>query len=281
VAEAGTYRIYEKTLAFLRTRALGAVLMPALVGAALAARRGEFLWVRFMLLLVGLAAAELINLFGSDYRVYRNPHRKGFLLPGNPVCPTGRLPASRIPVVLVPVASAALAVLVFFTLTVGFYLLLFLLAAGIVGALYVWSPFRWAFLGTAFIPPLISGGTYLALTGEASGLAFAAAVPITFISLAVILGYRVMYERRGAGRRRAWAAVLAAYSLAGINVVLYAATGVYPRSGWAAALPVALLLPWTAIVCAREKDNPIPATALGVLMHSATSVASAVVLLLA
>jgi hypothetical protein len=279
MAKAGKYRIYEKILAFLRTRALGAVLMPALIGSALAARRGDFHWFRFVLLLAGLAAAELMNLFGSDYRAYRNPHRKEPRLPGNPVCPTDRLPPSRIPLVLVPVACAALAVLVFFAVTVGFRVLLFLLAAGIVGALYVWSPFPWAFLGTAFIPPLISGGTYLALTGQTSGLAFAAGLPITCISVAVILGYRVMYQRRGAGRWRAWAAVLAAYCLGGAISLLYAAAGVYPRGGWTAALPVALLLPWTAIVCAREKESSIPATALGVVMHSTACLVSAAVLL--
>jgi len=279
LAESNSYPLYEKGLAFLRTRLLGAVLLPALIGAAVSARQGQFDWLRFVLVLVGLGAAELLNLFGSDYQAFRNPGRKDPQLPGNPVIASALLPPSRIPLVLVPIALVGLSVLIFFTVTVGIGVLVFLVAAGIIGALYVFSPFRYAFLYTAFIPPLISGGVFLALAGRAEGVAFAAGLPITLISLAVILGYRVMYERVGLQRRRTRAAVLAVYCLAGINVILYVVAGIYPWAGLAALLPIVLFFWLFANVSEREKTDPVPATAVGVFMHTGTSLAIAAALL--
>jgi hypothetical protein len=275
----GSYPFYEQVLAFLRTRLLGAVLMPALIGAALAGRDGAFRWPRFLLILVGLAAAELLNLLGSDYRNFRNPDRREPQLPGNPVFPPERLPPSRIPLVLAPVAAAGLAVLLYFTITVGVGVLVFLLAAAVIGALYVFSPFRYAFLYTAFIPPLISGGVYLAMTAELVGLAFAAGIPITLISLAVIVAYRVMYPQTGALRQRSRAVVLALYCLAGITVVLYIPAGIYPPLGLIAAAPITVFLWMIGRITAGEEHDPVPATSLGVMMHTATSLAIAVAFL--
>jgi len=274
-----SYPFYEKSLAFLRTRLLGAVLMPALIGAAVAASHGAFHRLRFILILVGLAAAELMNLLGSDYQAFRNPGKKDPQLPGNPVIPPALLPPSRIPLVLIPIAAVGLGVLVYFTVTVGIGVLVFLAAAGIIGALYVFSPFGYSFLYTAFIPPLISGGVFMALAGKAEGVAFAAGLPITLISLAVILGYRVMYEQIGLKRRRTRAVVMAVYSFAGINIILYVAAGIYPRSGLAALLPIVLFFWLFVSVSEREKTDPVPATAAGVFMHTGTSLAIAAALL--
>lgn len=278
--EGKSYPFYEKGLAFLRTRLLGAVLMPALIGAAVSARQGQFHWLRFILVVVGLSAAELLNLFGSDYQAFRNPGNKDPQLPGNPVIASAALSPSRIPIVLVPVALVALAVLIYFTVTVGIGVLVFFVVAGIIGALYVLSPFGYAFLYTAFIPPLISGGVYLALTGKTEGVAFAAGLPITLISLAVILGYRIMYKRVGLQRRRARAVVLAVYCLAAINVILYAAAGIYPWAGLTALLPIVLFFWLFVNVSEREKTDPVPATAVGVFMHTGTSLVIAAALLL-
>ena len=266
----GSYPFYENVLAFLRSRLLGAVLMPALIGAALAAREGSFHWLRFVLILVGLAAAELLNLLGSDYRVSGASKSKEIQLPGNPVFPPERLPPSRLPLLLSPIAAVGLAVLLYFTITVGVGVLLFLLAAGIIGAFYVFSPFRYAFLYTAFIPPLISGGVYLAMTGRFEGVAFAVGVPITLISLAVIVGYRVMYAQKAATRVRSRAVVLSLYCLAGVNIVLYVPAGIYPRAALLAVVPAAVFLWFLGSVSAREEENPVPATALGVMMHTGT-----------
>jgi MFS family permease len=275
----GSHPFYENILAFLRSRLLGAVLMPALVGAALAARDGGLHWSRFLLILAGLAAAEMLNLLGSDYRMHRNPEVGERQLPGNPVFPPERLPFDRLPLVLAPIALIGLAVLLYFTITVGIGVLVFLAAAAIIGGLYVFSPFRYAFLYTAFIPPLISGGVYLAVTGKLEGQAFAAGVPITLISLAVILGYRVMYAKTGADRRRSRAVVLALYCLAGLTIVLYVLAGVFPPAGLAAVIPVVGFLWPVGKWSIREKKDPVPVTALGVMMHTSTCLVVAAALL--
>jgi hypothetical protein len=273
-----SHLFYERALAFLRTRLLGAALMPALIGAALAARAGAFHWLRFLLVLAGLAAAELLNLLASDYRMLRDPKQSEPRLPGNPVFPPERLPASRILLVLAPVALIGLAVLLFFTITVGIGVLLFLLAAVLIGGLYVFSPFRYAFLYTAFIPPLVSGGAYLAMTGRMEGPAYAAGVPITLISLAVIIGYRVMFVQTGAQRRRSRAVVLALYCLAAVFVVLYVPAGIYPWAALAALVPIAGFLWLMLKASTQEKKNPVPATALGVMMHTTVCLALAAAL---
>ena len=266
----GSYRFYQRTLAFLRTRLLGAVTMPALIGAAVAAADGAFHRLRFLLILAGLAAAELLNLLGSDYHWARNPDNSEPRLPGNPVLPARVLPPERVPLVLVPIALAGLGVLLYFTFTVGIGVLAFMLAAGLIGALYVFSPFDYAFLYTAFVPPLISGGVYLAMSGRLLGEAFAAGVPITLISLGVILGYRVMCVREAAAYRRSRAVVLAVYGMAAVLVILYVPAGILPPSGLAALAPI-LGFSWLfARLSRRERRDAVPATAAGVLMHTAT-----------
>jgi hypothetical protein len=300
---------YAPVLAFLRTRLLGAVLMPALIGAAAAARWGEFRALRFLLVLVGLAAAELLNLFGSDYAVWRSPGQRGpaelSALPGNPVVSPARLKPQRIPLLLLPVALVGLAVLLYFAFAVGAQVLLFFIAAAAIGWLYVWSPFPYAFLSTALIPPLISGGTYLALSGELAGRAFWSGLPAAWISVAVILGYRLPFSgagrrdapgddgpgggsprgsgKAGAGQRRR-GLVLAVYALAGAALALLVPSGVLPAAALLALLPWAGCLVWVLVLLWKPAggDAPgaalVPATAVGVLMHTLCSGALALAL---
>ena len=79
-------------------------------------------WLAFLLALAGLAAVELMNLFGSDYVLHlsRRPARgealwlraippPGPVLPGTPVLEPRLLPPERIPCVLLPLALAGAA----------------------------------------------------------------------------------------------------------------------------------------------------------------------------
>ncbi len=269
--------VYENALAFLRARLLGAVSMPALIGVACTARRGELSWGSVLLLFLGLGAAELLNLLGSDYLAFRTGEREKFVrLPGNPVIRPSLLDPARLPLILVPVGLIGLAVLLYFTFTAGLEVLLLLAAAGIISVLYLLSPFPYAFLSTALLPPLISGGTYLALTGRAAAVAFLAGAPVAWISLGVILVYRVLYASAGSEYRRTRRLLVVIFALSGLTVAVFVLPGIYPPLVLTALLPVVLLLILFARLTRLQRSDPVPATAAGVFMHTLTSLLIAV-----
>jgi len=277
-----------RALAFLRSRLLGAVSLPALIGAAWAWRAGAFgpaggpkAWpalLRLGIALAGLAAVELMNLFGADYLRHQRHQRQGGSelgpqLPGNPV--SARLRPAAIPRLLLGLAAAGLAALLYFTVTVGPGLLAFLLPAAAVGALYVFSPFPYAFLGTALVPPLVAGGVAFVLLGRVSAAAFLSALPVSLVSAGVILTYQVAYRRQPPPHWARALAVLLPYVLADVLVAAFLLARVYPRSGFFALLPAIVFPGWIARLLFNETRDPVPATALGVLLHSTLCLAIA------
>ncbi len=326
--------LLARTLAFLRSRLLGAVTLPAVLGAAWAGGHGLASveaaplplppWLVFLLALDGLAAVELMNLFGSDYVLYlcsrqaggpearkgagkpgRDPlwlralPPPGPVLPGSPVVDPRFLPPERIPWVLLPLVLAGAAVLLYFVFTVGPGVLAFLLPAAAVGALYIFSPFAYAFLATSLVPPLVSGGLGYILTGRPQAAAFLAGLPVSWISAGVILTYRVAYDpnrskplastagtagtdRAAASRGAAVARrrelvhrllpVLTPYAVLVLNIVLFLFLGLYPPLAAAALLPALLFPVWVARLLAAERQDPVPATAVGVLLHCSVTI---------
>ena len=277
---------HRQALAFLRSRLLGAVTLPALIGAAWAWRAGAFAsgaggraaWpslLRLAIALAGLAAVELLNLFGADHLRYARQRQASqgwprggepaLQLPGNPVAPA--LPPAAIPRVLLALAAAGLAALLYFALAVGPGVLAFLLPAAAVGALYVLSPFPYAFLGTALVPPLVAGGVAFVLAGRAPAACFLSALPVSLVSAGVILTYQVAYRGRRPALARALP-VLLCYVLADIGVAALLLARVYPRSGFFALLPAVLFPGWAARLLLSEARDPVPATAVGVYLHS-------------
>ncbi len=258
---------YARLLAVLRSRTLGAVTMPALVGAAWSARQGRFHLAPFLLVLAGLAAAELLNLFGIDMLRHLKGDSAGPKpLPGNPVVAPRLLPGRRLPAVLAVLAVVGLAVLAYFAVTVGWGVLALLASAVAIGGLYVLSPFPQACLSTSFLPPLLVGGTVLAVSGELRSGAFLAGLPVALISLGVILTYCLLYGREGSYARKL-AAVAGAYLLAAVSAAVLAAWRLYPLLALATLASPALLAPWAVRLALRERRDPVPATAVGVLMH--------------
>ncbi len=315
------------TLAFLRSRLLGAVTLPALLGAGWAVHHGLAPaglsaapatgfrlpltpWLTFLLALAGLAAVELMNLFGSDYVLHLSRSGKpgcdplwrralpppGPVLPGIPVVDPRLLPPECIPYVLFPLALAGAAVLLSFIFSVGPGVLAFLLPAAAVGALYVFSPFPYAFLATALVPPLVSGGLGYILTSRPQAAAFLAGLPVAWISAGVILTYRVAYAKReersvgtasgraAAVRRRELARrlllVLPPYAAMVLSIALLLALGLYPPAAAVALLPALLFPVWAARLLAAERRDPVPATAVGVLLHCSVTALLALGLLL-
>lgn len=303
-----------RALAFLRSRLLGAVTLPALIGAAWAWRAGAFgaggtgggragapALLRLLIALAGLAAVELMNLFGADYVWHLRGRRPaggrptasgrpgaagqggslGPVLPGNPVVSPRRLPPSAIPGVLLGLAAAGAAALLYFVLTVGAGVLAFLLPAAAVGALYVFSPFPYAFLATALVPPLVAGGVAFVLLGHAAPGAFLSALPVSLVSAGVILTYQVAYrEKRPPALWVRLLAVLLPYVLADVAVALLLLARLYPRGGFFALLPAVVFPGWAARLLLTQKRDPVPATAVGVFLHSSLALAIAAGLLL-
>jgi hypothetical protein len=308
-----------RVLAFLRSRLLGAVTLPALIGAAWAWRAGAFgaraagvggeagglagagggpaapAWLRLAIALAGLAAVELLNLFGADYvrhaaalRAARGGKRPGPaagprpkdglgpVLPGNPVVSPRRLQPAAIPFVLLGLAAAGAAALLYFAWTTGAGVLAFLLPAAAVGALYVFSPFPYAFLATALVPPLVAGGVAFILVGRAPAGPFLAALPVSLVSAGVILTYQVAYRRERPPALWARAlVVLLPYVLADVAVALLLLARVYPRAGFFALLPAIMFPGWAARLVLTETRDPVPTTAVGVFLHSALCLAIA------
>jgi hypothetical protein len=276
-----------RSLAFLRSRLLGAVSLPALIGAAWAWRAGAFgpvgerkgwpALLRLGIALAGLAAVELANLFGADY-LWRHQRQGGGsepgpLLPGNPV--SARVRPETIPRLLMGLAAAGLAALLYFTVSVGPGVLAFLLPAAAVGALYVFSPFPYAFLGTALVPPLVAGGVAFVLLGRAPPAAFLSALPVSLVSAGVILTYQVAYRREAPPHWARALAVLLPYVLANALVAAFLLARVYPRSGFFALLPAIVFPGWIARLLFNETRDPVPATAVGVFLHSTLCLAIA------
>ena len=282
-------KIFSHTiLAFLRTRILAAVLMPALIGTAFSARQGYFELIRFVLILAGLVIAELMNLFGTDYfsgSPFKGPPgSRPPRLPGNPVLPPSILKTENIPRVILSLGIAGLAILVSLTILAGPVVLIFMALALATGFLYVFDPFPYSFLATAVLPPIICAGVYFVLSGKLILEAFLVGLPVAWISVSVILGYRVLYRGTNTGTlsfdRKKIAAVLLVYFLCPVNITLSHIMGLYPPLTLV-AVPACLLFIYGTYRILREKTSDfIPATSVGVLMHSTVSMLVAGSLLL-
>jgi hypothetical protein len=112
------------------------------------------------------------------------------------------------------------------------------------------------------------------LLGRAPAACFLSALPVSLVSAGVILTYQVAYAGgRPAGKRAL--AVLPAYVLADLAVAALLLLRIYPRSGFFALLPAVVFPGWAARLLLFEAVDPVPATAVGVLLHSSLCLAIA------
>ena len=68
------------------------------------------------------------------------------------------------------------------------------------------------------------------------------------------------------GRRKAL--VLSFYALAGATVAAWVPLGLLPPAGLLALLPWAGCLSWLVALLKQRRTDPVPVTAVGVLMHT-------------
>ena len=65
------------------------------------------------------------------------------------------------------------------------------------------------------------------------------------------------------------------YLLAAANVAALMIGGLYAQIGWAAVVAILLGLAWLGAIVRRERQDAVPATTVGVLIHAAACLAIA------
>jgi 1,4-dihydroxy-2-naphthoate octaprenyltransferase len=265
-------------LGLSRTRFFTAVITPCIIGVAVAFTDGFFPLINFILLIIGLIMAEMMNLFLADWVEYKGidisqgramppPH-----LEGSPVLSSKILPLQHTIFAAGMVALPALAVLVFFAVNLGWLLWVILFIAGLAGGFYVAPPFAYAFFSTAFMPPVIAFGAYFALSGMAGWKAGLSALPLVFLSCGVIYTYRILYEPRVPGRfeiKRKYLKM--SYAACYLTMIIVAILGCAPLEILLGLLSLPLYF-FIDKVTSIEKSDFIPATSLGVFLHFITGI---------
>lgn len=269
--------------AFLRTRLAGAVLMPALLGTAWAASRGVFELFPFFVMIVGLLAAEFADLILADLvaaGVFPGIRPlDSIALPGSPVSRRLLEKPVRSFIVLGLLAIPGALAFLFFLTRCGPGIFLPMAAALLCASLYAFQPFPGSFLATAFVPALITGAAWFAFSGQWRVEAFLAGLPITLLSTGVILTYRTAY-RDGKVMVAGKHFVFVMYAAAFASIIALMVCGIYRWWALAALIPGIILVASTMRAFARETVDPVPATAFGVILHTAISLMLAFSILL-
>jgi len=254
---------------------------PALVGGARCLAGGSFRLAPVLLVLAGVVLAEVLSLVAADLAdgVAGSAGRAPPFpqLPGSPVLPRRLVPPRRLPVALAVLAVPAAAVLAVLFARTGGRILLVLLPAVAAGALYALQPVPAAAFATAVVPPLITAGTVLAVSGRWEWGAAAIGIPGALSAVGVIGTYRTDLWPGLRPRGRA-IGVFAAHAAAIATLPVLVAAGIAPLPCLLATAPPAALLVPLARLLRRASEDPVPATAVGVFLHATLHVALAVTL---
>ena len=270
--------LLRRWLGISRTRLFTAVITPCFIGVAVAFNDGFFSSVHFIVLVLGVILAEVTTLFLADWVEHKGIDvlRSRVIAPprleGSPVLSSRVLPPRYTVHAAGITATAALVVLSYFVLERGWSILILLGIAAVAGALYVATPFRYAFFSTAFLPPVVAFGTYFAVSGIPDWEAGLSALPLLFLSAAVIYTYRVLYQPKEDARfqvRRNYLRLL--YLLCYLTLLVLVFSGI--TTVWALfgllSAPLPLVIDRVTKV---EKASYLPATSLGVLAHTITGI---------
>jgi len=268
----------RRWLGISRTRLFTAVITPCFIGVAVAFDDGFFSLVHFVALVLGVILAEMATLFLADWVEYKGIDvSKGRMTPsphleGSPMLSPKVLPLKYTIYAAATVSIAALIVLTYFILERGWLILILLGVAAVVGALYAAPPFRYAFFSTALLPPVVAFGTYFAISGILGWQAGLSALPLLFLSAAVIYTYRVLYEPREQTRfeaKRNYLRLL--YLLCYLTLLGLAFSGI--ATLWTLLGLMSSPLPFIINgITKEEKPSYLPATSLGVLAHFITGI---------
>lgn len=261
-------------LGLSRTRLFVAVVIPAVIGGAVARRQGSFSIDLFLLIIIGLVLVESSNLFLGDWAAREGKSvfpssASPPMIEGSPMIAERLLPSRyTIHASVLCLLSAAL-VLVYFVLIRGWFILLLGLFAVLIGFFYVLSPIKYGFFSTALLPPILTLSVDFALSGRFTLVALLAGLPLLFSSAGVIYTYRVLYDHpfgTGSFSSSSRVAVLL-YSLAFLLVILLNIFEFLPTTTLLGVVALPVLFYLNARL-RKEQLDYVPATSLGVLLHA-------------
>jgi len=262
-------------LGLSRTRLFVAVLVPAVLGGAIAERDGSFSTPTFLLVVVGLILVESSNLFLGDWAAHQG---KSFFpgysppptIEGSPMIAERILPTRNTLHASMLCLLPAAIILEYFALIRGWPILLLGFLAVLIGLFYALSPIRYGFFSTALLPPILTLSVHFVLVARFSLVALLAGLPLLFSSAGVIYTYRVLYDglEKAASFSARLRLLVVLYSLAFLSVVLLVLFGLLPASTMLALLAMPILI-YLVARSEKERLDYVPTTSLGVLLHTA------------
>jgi len=267
-----------KVLAFLRSRLLTAVMFPGIIGIAYSGSRGIFPPAKVVLVLLGLAVAELISLLAVDYRTHwERTHSLPVSyppLPGNPVF--ARILPSRLPQLMTLLGFIGVAVLGYFYFLRGPEILLLLAVASMAAFFYFFNPFPYSFLFILAVPPILTGAVHTALSGALEIGAFLVGLPSAFILAGINLIYRELYKPQEDFLPARILAVLLLFSLSLCSVTVLIILKILPLSANSVSILVLAGLYFSFQIFKKEQKSPIPAVLAGIGLYIMTALSVAV-----
>jgi len=271
-----------------------AVIMPSLMGGAVAYYHGRFDMPRFLMILAGMVLANGGTNFINDYFDFRsgadksNRNRTPFS-GGSPFLPQGVLRPSQVLVAGLACFAGALLIALFLAFAAGYMVLVLAGAGGFIGFFYTAPPLRLGYRGVGealtglALGPLTVAGVYYVMTGTITAEALVVSFPIGVLVAAILYVNEVPDHDSDklAGKRHLVVLVgkeRAARSLPFVFALVYGAiiAGVLGGIMPAWTLIAILTLPLAADasrIAARNYDDVkryIPAQARTIATHSLT-----------
>lgn len=249
-------------------------MFPAIVGVAYSVNRGFFPPGRIALVLLGLAAAELISLLAVDFRTHWERLHKRPLsyppLPGNPVFRL--LPPNQIPMLMSALGILGVVVLSYFFYVAGPIVFYLLAAASVAACFYIFNPFAYSFLAVFFLPPILTGAVYTALSGTPESGAFLVGLPSAFILAGINVIFRRLYAFGEEFRPLRAMTVLLLFSLSLCAVVALISFFFLPRTANSASVVILIGLFFIFQIFKHEQNSPVPAVTAGIALYGITAI---------
>lgn len=274
------YRSFYKILAISRTRIFTNITFPVLIGGAYAYSNGFFDVSKFVLILLGLIFIELYNLLSYDKDALKNENSgKIKFLPGNPVFSPMSLTREKLPQMITVSIVGFLLVLVYFVLVSGWLIAALMILSVIIGRLGIKNIFPYSSLMISLMPPLLSGIVYFALSGVPDQEAFLIALPATWIMAGTTLIYNGLYSK-DKYKENLYFPIILLYIASFFNIIYNTNTDLYHP----VALLSVLLYIWPlrkfTLLAKSEREDRIPATSVGYILHASVLLLLAVSVLI-